>query len=278
MAFNQSNISSGWAKTGLWPFDPSQVLSQLATQQNHPETRSASRPATSSSGGRSAISEKDWQRLNQAMRTCVGEAVRGESLRVLKTCHQLYAQNALLKAENQGLRDAVRISKKAKKPGKTIFSELRGEEASSAIFFSPRKIQEARDLHTQEEEQENKLKAQKQLKKLQQQQRKKEQEELKRERAAARKERRAKKAQEKAEKDAERQEATLQRLASLQLSNEQKSATPKQKKRPRNSKQRRSLDEMIVRHSDDGIDFGMLSRTSRSGRALKPSQRIKDGM
>jgi hypothetical protein len=59
--------------------------------------------------------------------------------------------------------DAVRINAKAKKPKKTIFTELRGGEANRALFFSPAKIQAARDLHIQQAEQAEELRVQKVL-------------------------------------------------------------------------------------------------------------------
>ena len=80
---------------------------------------------------------------------------------MLHLYHDLQAENALLKAENKGLREAVRTEKQRKKPKKALFTELRGEDGNTAIFFSPAKIQEARDLLAQKVKEEEEAQAQK---------------------------------------------------------------------------------------------------------------------
>ena len=63
-------------------------------------------------------------------------------------CHQLQAENALLKAQVAGLEEAIRVEKKQKKPKKGLFKELQGEEGNTTIFFSPSKVTAARELQT----------------------------------------------------------------------------------------------------------------------------------
>ena len=50
-AFTEKNIKSGWAKTGIWPHDESQVLNQVKVQQP------GSRPSTAGSNSSAVISE-----------------------------------------------------------------------------------------------------------------------------------------------------------------------------------------------------------------------------
>ena len=212
-AFSEANVTSGWRKTGLDPFDPSAVLSQLSTE---PEA-SESRPTTGSSGKQSAISLSDWRKINQVVREAVGDVLGPDARRIIKHCHQLQAETALLKAQIQGLQEAVRTEKRQKKPKKALFRGLRGEEGNTAIFFSPRKIQEARDLQAQQAKEAEEAQAQKVQQQLQRQQKKEEEAERRRAAASSRQERREPQARDKAEKQAQRGEATTQRLADQQL-------------------------------------------------------------
>ena len=50
-AFTEKNIKSGWARTGIWPRDESQVLNQVEVQQP------GSRPSIASLNSSAAISE-----------------------------------------------------------------------------------------------------------------------------------------------------------------------------------------------------------------------------
>ena len=80
------------------------------------------------------------------VKEAVGDALGYNGRRILKHCQQLQVENALLKAEIEGLREAVRVEKKRKKPKKALFAELRGEEGQAAIFFSLAKISATREL------------------------------------------------------------------------------------------------------------------------------------
>lgn len=143
-AFTEANIKSGWRKSGLHPFDPQAVLSQLSTNL---ET-STSRPTTASSSARSAISSSDWRKLNQMVRDAVGDALNVEGRRILKAVHRLQAENQLLKQQVEGLNEAVRIEKgKKKKKKKTLIQEVREDDGHGVGFFSPMKIKAALELN-----------------------------------------------------------------------------------------------------------------------------------
>ena len=56
-------------------------------------------------------------------------------------------ENAILKAENSGFKQALFNEKKRRKRGKKVFKEFRAQEnAGRAMFFSPTKIQAARQF------------------------------------------------------------------------------------------------------------------------------------
>ena len=197
-AFSKKNIKSGWYKTALEPFNKARVLDTLSTKEREPVVEPVARPVSSSSASSSVISLSDWKKINRVVRDAIGDVLGYEGIKVLKLTQQLQAENALLKAQNLGLQEAVRIVKKQKKPKKGLFKDLRGDDGNAAIFFSPAKITQARELQTQkilEAEAEEALKAQK---KLEQQQKKEEQAQLKKDKATACAERREKAAQAKA--------------------------------------------------------------------------------
>ena len=198
-AFSQQNITSGWKQTGIYPLDPPVVLDMLSTQ--HAPLQS--RPTTASSGTQSAISLSDWRKINHVVKEAVGDVLGYKGRQVLKHCHQLQAENALLKMQITGLQEAVRIEKKQKKPKKALFTELRGDEGSGAIFFSPAKISAACNLQAQKAKEIEEVQAQKERDMIERQQRKEEQVELKRAAAAARLEKRERLAAEKAQKQAQ---------------------------------------------------------------------------
>ena len=101
------------------------------------------------------------------MKEAVGGVLGYEGRQVLKHCHQLQAENALLKAQITGLQEAVCVEKRRKKPKKALLAELRGNEGNQSIFFSPSKISAARELQAQKAKEEEEEKAQKEQNKLQ---------------------------------------------------------------------------------------------------------------
>jgi hypothetical protein len=267
-AFSEHNIRSGWTKTGTYPLNPAQVLDQLSTKP----APSTSRPTTASSGSQSAISLSDWRKINQVVKEAVGDVLGYEGRQVLKVCHQLQAENALLKAQIEGLKEAVYTEKKQRKPKKALFAELRTDQGNGAVFFSPAKISAARELQIKKAKEVEAAQAQKCKEQLQRQLRKEEQAEIKRQAAAARQERQEKAAAKKAEKQACKEEALQQRLASLQLSNEQRAAG-----KPKQKKAQKAQDQILcggatTKLSESRVVLQQEMRTSRSGRQLRKPQ------
>jgi len=93
-AFTHANIKSGWEKTGLLPFNPSQVIKQIK-----PDARPVSSHSSSS-----ALSEADWRKVRRLMKSVVGEVIGPEARKLNNTMEKLTTDVALLKAENEGLR------------------------------------------------------------------------------------------------------------------------------------------------------------------------------
>ena len=58
----------------------------------------------------------------------------------------LTSEVSILRYENKGLRRAVFNEKKKRQRGRPLFEELRANNKVKCTFFSPKKIQQAREL------------------------------------------------------------------------------------------------------------------------------------
>lgn len=264
-AFSEHNIRSGWEQTGLLPLEPSRILNQLSTKHQ----AQSSRPTSKDSGTGSSISLSDWKKINEVVRSAVGDVLNYEARQVVKHCHQLQAENALLKAQISGLQEAVRIKEKQKKPSKPLFKELRANEGNTAMFFSPKKISAARQLAIEKQGEIKAAKAQKLHDKLQKEIHKKEQMERKEQAAQIRLEKRQKLAEESAQKLAAKNEALQERLANLQLSNEQNSTKKNRFQKPKVSQKQSLLSSDSIEPVDNVVALLSSTQTSKSGRQLR---------
>ena len=94
--FTEKNIKSGWAKTGIWPHDESQVLNQVEVQQP------GSRPSTASSNSSAAISEARAREVRKLAYEVLNIS-DPKARKLLNTMESIYTQNELLLHENQHL-------------------------------------------------------------------------------------------------------------------------------------------------------------------------------
>jgi hypothetical protein len=82
--------------------------------------------------------------MERLIRSAVKDTAAEESKKLAELVHHMQVQNKLLKHDNKGLRDALRVKEKHKKKSKVLNLQQREEYHSSAVFYSPRKIREAR--------------------------------------------------------------------------------------------------------------------------------------
>ena len=192
------------AQTGLYPLDSEVVVSKVRKPQPPLETR----PISNHSSGSSALSATEWRKIKQLVKSAVTESVNEAENkkvnRLNKTLQHLTTENTMLKAQMNGLKQAVYHEKKRRKRGKKLVEEFRAEEGGGGLFFSPQKIQAMRDLDTRRMAEKESEQASKQLKKEQQQQAK-----------LARQE-------EALQKQQQREEDKQRRLAALEVANTQK--------------------------------------------------------
>lgn len=115
-AFSPKNIQSGWQKTGIHPFSPEVVLDKFLPKE--------------------AIIEQ-----------------RPSSIKKLtNTIKNLAATNILLKSRIKGYQLALKNEQKKRQRQKPLFQQLAAQENGRAIFYSPKKVQEARELQQQQQD------------------------------------------------------------------------------------------------------------------------------
>ncbi|KAM4058321.1 DDE superfamily endonuclease [Hirsutella rhossiliensis] len=115
-SFSAENIASGWKRTGLLPFDPEVVLSQIA-EKTEDESES----------GDSSV---DSLALQQP---------------TARDLRRLVDKNELLRYENQGLRETIFHEKQRRMRGKALKDYLFDRvDPNSAQVFSPAKVAQAR--------------------------------------------------------------------------------------------------------------------------------------
>ncbi|KAI1508325.1 DUF1682 multi-domain protein [Pyrenophora tritici-repentis] len=124
-------ISKAFETTGIWPKDPNVVLKRF--------TRTPKRSPSSS-----RLSPSDWLQMERLVRAAVKDTRQDEAKKLSLTLHQVSVQNQLLQHENRGLHKALQHQKKHKKKGKALDLQQRQEYHGGAIFWSPRKVREAR--------------------------------------------------------------------------------------------------------------------------------------
>ena len=148
-AFTAQNIASAWQKTGLFPFDPEQVLSQIRP------LGLVSRPSSSDSTHSGALLSSYWPQVSRLLKAGIGINPGPKLRRVANTLEHFAAENDILRAEIQGLKRQVVVEKRRKIRSKPLFDSIRDE--SKGLILSPRKIQEAKELKIVKESEKKKL-------------------------------------------------------------------------------------------------------------------------
>ena len=137
-AFSESNILSGFRKTGIWPFDPSIILSQI--------TKPISEVAIDTQLVQTPITCRASRRIKQQYRNAPSPSL---VTKVFKANEQLTSQHSVDSHIIRCLSNALRNEKKKRQRRKRL--NLIGETGSGPQFFSPHRIQLARDYQDQKD-------------------------------------------------------------------------------------------------------------------------------
>ena len=87
--------------------------------------------------------------MKDIVRNAVEQSDKRRAQKIASSIVDITTQNTLLKIENRGFKEALYHEQKRRKRGKQLFEEFRAQEGGGAIFFSPNKIQAAKELQIQ---------------------------------------------------------------------------------------------------------------------------------
>jgi hypothetical protein len=153
-AFTEANISSAWLKTGLEPFNPAEVLQIFDKGKANELTHSNTPHGSQSSRELSDTCLPTPTRL-RSIRRLVGEDHGSDFQRVIKkladTCVAFATELTLSRDRERGYIEALNNQKKKQKRGKPFTETLRAEGDLGVLFFSPRKVERAKELQAVKE-------------------------------------------------------------------------------------------------------------------------------
>ena len=222
-AFSEKNILSAFKKAGLQPKEYDHIIKAI-TRQPLEEVEHSS--------GSSILSNLEVRVVRRFIETVVDKKVNKKTRKLVNTVEALTAQNELLKHENNNLRSTIIEEKNQRARGKGLFEQMRDEQESKALIFSPNKIQQARDRFAEKERQEAQEQLQKDARKIKRQfnkqQKERDLEQRKIDREIAKAERAKRDAKLKAQRIAKKEQQVIDK----QLKAEGKLANKKPGKKP----------------------------------------------
>ena len=133
-AFSVKNISSGFLKTGIWPSNPSTILDKITLPVLEQDT------ATTCQEPKTPITCHAVRHFQKAYKQDPDPALLAK---LFKANLHLASQNSIDQHISQGLVESLWDEKKRRKRGKHLNLVSKGE--NNTQFFSPSRIQEARD-------------------------------------------------------------------------------------------------------------------------------------
>ena len=262
-AFTPKNILSGWEKTGLQPLNPAIILDQLKPAERP--------PSSSSTSGSSALSTADWRKVRKLVRGVVGEILVPEARKIINTIDRLTTENTILTAKMADLQETVRLEKNKRRRGKPLFDDLGVDGETKAMFFSPSKIQRARERQAEKEQEKDTAQAQKIEDKHQKELAKEAKQLLIAQRKAGREKKRLERQKEKGQKQASQLAAIQQRIVSRQLRLEFAEAKKQKKKASQCSNAEEWIDIDTFETPEEEV---VETRASRFGRQLKATKQF----
>ena len=137
-AFCEKNVASGFKQTGIWPLKPSIMLDTL--------TIKAEPTSEASEELKTPITCRAVRRFQKAYKADPDVKKLGK---LFKANLYLSAQHAIDRHIEQGLLESIKDEKKRRRRGKRL--NLVGEENSEPQFFSPARVQAAREFQESKE-------------------------------------------------------------------------------------------------------------------------------
>ena len=135
-SFTEANIYSAFEATGIWPMDRT-IVTKKFDYRTPPEQTDNIRP--------SPLSPADWKRTQRLLEQVVKDNNDELVQKLEGSIHRASTQNKLLQLKNEGLLASLNTKNKRAKRGRRLPLGGKQKQPTDAVFYSPRKLQEARD-------------------------------------------------------------------------------------------------------------------------------------
>jgi hypothetical protein len=144
--FTQALILRSFEATGIAPLQPNVILQRF--DKPSPESSDSNLSSTS------VYSGKDWLKIETLLRKVASDQSSKELKKISRSLHHISIQNSLLHQEVAGLKQVIMTQKKHKKKSKTLDLQQKKWAQGGAVFWSPRKIEEARQREKTKQQEE----------------------------------------------------------------------------------------------------------------------------
>jgi hypothetical protein len=151
-SFTAENVLKSFEATGVVPPNADAVLKRFKNTTSDGTTDLISEPKGN---------KTSWNQLRKVFDAAVKDEADASTKELSASIHSLQVNNELLNHENEGLRQALTLKKKHKKKSKLLVLQQRQEYHGGAVFWSPRKVREARVRERVKQQQEEAEKLQK---------------------------------------------------------------------------------------------------------------------
>jgi hypothetical protein len=148
-SFKESSILRAFEVTGLSPFNPEVILHKFRTT------------APGSDSESSNLSASDWRKIRQLVDRAVHHQESRKISQLNRTILKLSTRSSLVEQENKRLREALSEERQRKQQSRPKPLEQSEGHHDGAVFWSPRKVREARSLHEQKKRDQELLQQQK---------------------------------------------------------------------------------------------------------------------
>lgn len=259
-SFKEKTVLKSFEATGIWPIDPGAVLKRFTkTTSDEQESRESSA---------SGLSESDWRKMRELIRVAIKEGAKDEAKKLSLALHRLQVQNELLRYENKGLKESLVTKKKHNKHSKPLDLQQREEYHGGAVFWSPRKVREARARQTikerGEKEEQHQKSQRKEQQRLKKERKEREKQEKREERETAKAVREKEKADLAAERERKKQENNTKKASEKSRLGKRKASRPPK----RVVKRQKQVVDAVGSGEGSGVTSVAPTKTTSRGRSV----------
>jgi hypothetical protein len=152
-SFKENTTINSFKATGISPFEPDIILKRFVNTDLEEQG--------SQESSASVLSGSDWRKIERLVKVVARGINDKETKKLSRSLHSISVQNEPLKHELRGLREALASKKKGQKRSKPLDLQQRKLYHAGSVFWSPRKVREARVRQTVKEREERELQSQK---------------------------------------------------------------------------------------------------------------------